>query len=230
MRVVSASEQGQGLHIVLRPSLDIDRGDLSWHLRSFIILDHALHVGLSVTEERRHAPIRERQLDRVDAHSDTSLYFRQHLLRELFIAVHTVVLAGSQLGELEVAATSGSINCQACHWGLSSADRGMNAKVLERTQARVERDIFLGLASHSNDFLQFLGGKLSRLALNAGESPHCIRYMLKLRLEFGVQCLDTILHRLVQLLEALIDLRSQSLNTILYRLILLYLVLIELRG
>ena len=106
----------------------------------------------------------------------------------------------------------------------------MNAKVLERTQARVERDIFLGLTSHSNDFLQFLGGKLSRLALNAGESPHCIRYMLKLRLEFGVQCLDTILHRLVQLLEALIDLRSQSLNTILYRLILLYLVLIELRG
>ena len=86
----------------------------------------------------------------------------------------------------------------------------MNAEVLERSQARVERYIVLGgsLASHANDLLQFLGRKLCRLTLNAGKRPHCIRYFFKLRPEFGIQSLYTVLYRLVQLLEALIDLRS----------------------
>lgn len=83
----------------------------------------------------------------------------------------------------------------------------MDAEVAESFQASINGDIILDLLRrHSHYLLKLLGREFSGLHLVTGKISDCARNMLKLCLELGVQSLDTVLHRLIKLLESFIDL------------------------
>ena len=183
---------------------------MDWHLRGWVNLDLILDVWLPVAKHGRSSAVHVRQLDRVNSDANACLNLRQSLLSEVSLTEKTVILRCSQGRELKVPATRGSIYVEAGDWCQGLVNWCMNTKVLESSQARVHRHVILrrSLARHPNYLLQLLGRELCSLALNGGEGAHCRRDVLQLSLELGVKRLNTVLHRLVQLLETFVDLNT----------------------
>lgn len=90
--VLGSTEERQSLDVVLAPGLHSDRANVDRHLRARVHLEEVLHVGLSVAEQRRRRAIDVGQLDGVDADADASLNLRDHLLREVLLAVEAIIL------------------------------------------------------------------------------------------------------------------------------------------
>ena len=118
-------------------------------------------------------------------------------------------MRGCQLGELEVAAICGTVETETFDWHEGLAHRGSDAKVVSKgAQARVKwLSVLVGLTRrHTNNFLQLLHREFRRLGLIVGKSAYSSRNVLHLGGEFCVERLNRMLHRLVQLLETLVDL------------------------
>jgi len=150
-----------------------------------------------MAKQRRRRPIYIRQSYRVDSNTDASFEFGDALGGEVLVTEKTVILACCQLRVLEVTSACGSIDSESLDLDKIASYRCLNPKcVSESAKTGIQWDfvLLLNVRRHTDHLLQFLETQLRSLRLDVGECAHGGVYVIKLGLEFSVQCLYRVLY------------------------------------
>lgn len=149
-----------------------------------------------MAEQRRRRPVYIRQSYRVDSDTDASFQFCDALGGKVLVTEKTIILASGQLRVLKVTSACGSIDCESLDLDKVASYRCLDAEcVAKSAKACIQGDfVLLYLRCHTDHLLQFLETQLCSLRLDVGKSAHSGVYVIKLGLEFSVQCLYRMLY------------------------------------
>jgi len=150
-----------------------------------------------VTEQRRLCPVYISQSYRVDSNTNASFQFGDALRGEVLVTEKTFILAGGQLRVLKVTSACGSIDAESLDLNKVASYRCLDAEgVAKSAQASIQGNFVLLylVGCHTDHLLQLLETQLCSLRLDVGEGAHSGVYVIKLGLEFSVQCLYRMLY------------------------------------